>query len=71
MKRWVGTITGPYKSHFIVLSPINQLKNFNQDSGILSLKGLMMSRPQGLPPLPGTLPCLSYLVPSLWPSYHS
>lgn len=55
MKRWVGLVIGPHKSHFIVLSPINPLKNFNKGSGIHSLKDSMMSRPQGLS-LPAALP---------------
>lgn len=55
MKRWVGPVIGPHKSHFIVLSPMNPLKNFNKGSGIHSLKDSMMSRPQCLS-LPAALP---------------
>lgn len=55
MKRWVGPVIGPHKSHFIVLYIINPLKNFNKGSRIHSLKGIMMSRPQGLS-LTATLP---------------
>lgn len=47
-KRWVGPVIGPHKSHFIVLYTINPLKNFSKGSRIHSLKGIMMSRPQGL-----------------------
>lgn len=54
-KRWVGPVIGPHKSHFIVLYTINPLKNFNKGSRIHSLKGIMMSRPQGLS-LTATLP---------------
>lgn len=43
------------KSHFIVLYPINPLKNFNKGNGIHSLKDIVMSRPQGLS-LPAILP---------------
>lgn len=55
MKRGVGPVIGPHKSHFIVLYIINPQKNFNKGSRIHSFKGIMMSRPQGLS-LPAALP---------------